>query len=73
MAEKISASLNNYQLLFLFHLQSPESKALIIDKDGTGFTPVHYAARAGNLQVCKNRYVTPEEAHNNYTPTKIPL
>jgi len=31
-------------------IKSPASKALIIDKDGTGYTPVHYAARAGYLQ-----------------------
>ena len=62
--KKLSASPNDYQLFFLFHQQSPESKALIIDQDGTGFTPVHYAARAGYLQVCKNRYPLFQNGHN---------
>ena len=51
--------------MFFVRLQSPASKALIIDKDGTGYTPVHYAARAGYLQVCKDIYISPGEGHNN--------
>lgn len=39
---------------FFIHLQSPASKTLVIDKDGSGYTPVHYAARAGYLQVYTN-------------------
>ncbi|CAH3024857.1 unnamed protein product, partial [Porites evermanni] len=31
-------------------LKSPAAKALVVDKDITGYTPVHYAARAGYLQ-----------------------
>ena len=36
---------------FALFFQSPSSKTLVIDKDATGYTPVHYAARAGYLQV----------------------
>ncbi|CAH3036391.1 unnamed protein product, partial [Porites lobata] len=31
-------------------LKSPAAKALVVDKDITGYTPVHYAARDGYLQ-----------------------
>jgi len=31
-------------------VKSPASKTLVIDKDITGYTPVHYAARGGYLQ-----------------------
>ena len=40
-----------HNLTLFSHFQSPASKALVIDKDVTGYTPVHYAAREGYLQV----------------------
>ena len=43
-----------YNLTRSAHFQSSASKALVIDKDVTGYTPVHYAARAGYLQVKQN-------------------
>jgi len=42
-------------------MKSHTSKALIIDKDSSGYTPVHYAARAGYLQVCTIKYDFPED------------
>ena len=35
----------------VLYFQRPASKTLVIDKDVTGYTPVHYAARGGYLQV----------------------
>ena len=43
----------------LFHLQSPITRLLITEKDITGYTPVHYAARTGNLEVTTHACKTP--------------
>ena len=35
----------------IFYSQSPIAAALITEKDDDGFSPVHYAAKSGDLKV----------------------
>ena len=52
-------------LWYVLHFQSPASKTLVIDKDVTGYIPVHYASRGGYLQVYIPRTCVEYELINN--------
>ncbi|XP_027052782.1 transient receptor potential cation channel subfamily A member 1-like [Pocillopora damicornis] len=57
-------------------MKSPSSKSLVVDKDATGYTPVHYAARAGCLEhiilfISKNKAAEQVTSDSLDTPLHI--
>lgn len=57
-------------------MKSPASKSLVVDKDAAGYTPVHYAARAGYLKhitlfISKNKAAAQVTSNSLDTPLHI--